>query len=351
MPFFRVSKTKDYTIMANHHLKNRDLSLKAKGLLSVMLSLPEDWHFTVHGLVSICKEGRDSISGAVRELEEAGYIVRHRLRDKEGHINGLEYIIYETPQKPENNGPDGGKTPVEVAADTEAMEAMEAAEEEDVPNKTESHMASPVTENPFMEDVTAIPAEKAPRTEKPRSDAPITENPLSVRPMAERPSVLLNTNRVNTKEQKTKSLITQVANPSYPSYPSNQEQQHKVEQIRQEVRQQVCYDVLDQSVDQELLDELVGLIVETLCDKAQVIRIGSHDYPAALVQERMRQIDSFCLEYVCSCLRKSNPSIRNIKQYLLMALFNAPVTMSHYYYNKAQNALNDWYTGGIANEN
>ena len=73
MPFFRVNKTKDYTIMANHHLKNRDLSLKAKGLLSVMLSLPEDWHFTVHGLASICKEGRDSISGAVRELEEAGY--------------------------------------------------------------------------------------------------------------------------------------------------------------------------------------------------------------------------------------------------------------------------------------
>ena len=123
------------------------------------------------------------------------------------------------------------------------------------------------------------------------------------------------------------------------------------EQVQQEVRQQVCYDVLVQRMDQELLDELVGLIVETLYDKAQTIRIGSHDYPAALVQERMRQIDSFCLEYVCACLRKSNPSIRNIKQYLLMALFNAPVTMSHYYYNKAQNALNDWYTGGIANEN
>lgn len=346
MPFFRVNKTKDYTIMANHHLKNRDLSLKAKGLLSVMLSLPEDWHFTVHGLVSICKEGRDSISGAVRELEEAGYIVRHRLRDKEGHINGLEYIIYETPQKSENSGPDGDKTPVEVEANTE-----EATEEVDVPSKPESRMTAPVTENPFMEEVTAIPAEKAPRMAAPRSDCPMTENPLSARPMSERPSLLLNTNRVKTKEQKTKSLTTQVTNPSYPSYPSNQEQQDKVEQVRQEVRQQVCYDVLDQSVDQELLDELVGLIVETLCDKAQTICIGSHDYPAALVQERMRQIDSFCLEYVCTSLRKSNPSIRNIKQYLLMALFNAPVTMSHYYYNKAQNALNDWYTGGIANEN
>ena len=348
MPFFRVNKTKDYTIMANHHLKNRDLSLKAKGLLSVMLSLPEDWHFTVHGLASICKEGRDSISGAVRELEEAGYIVRHRLRDNEGHINGLEYIIYETPQKPENSGPDGGKTPVEVEADTEEAEATE---EVDTPSMTEAHMASPVTENPFMEEVTAIPAEKAPRTAEPRSASPVTENPLSVRPMSERPSLLLNTNRVKTKEPKTKSLTTQVTNPSYPSYPSNQEQQDKVEQVRQEVRQQVCYDVLVQRMDQELLDELVGLIVETLCDKARTIRIGSHDYPAVLVQERMRQIDSFCLEYVCACLRKSNPSIRNIKQYLLMALFNAPVTMSHYYYNKAQNALNDWYTGGIANEN
>ena len=213
MPFFRVNKTKDYTIMANHHLKNRDLSLKAKGLLSVMLSLPEDWHFTVHGLVSICKEGRDSISGAVRELEEAGYIVRHRLRDKEGHINGLEYIIYETPQKPECNGPDGGKTLVEV-------EEAEATEEVDASSKTESRMTAPVTENPFMEDVTAIPAEKAPRTAEPRSDSPMTENPLSVRPMSERPSLLLNTNKVKTKEPKTKSLITQVANPSYPSYPS-----------------------------------------------------------------------------------------------------------------------------------
>ena len=223
MPFFRVNKTKDYTIMANHHLKNRDLSLKAKGLLSVMLSLPEDWHFTVHGLVSICKEGRDSISGAVRELEEAGYIVRHRLRDKEGHINGLEYIIYETPQKPESNRPDGGKTPVEAEADTEEAEATEEA---DTPSKTESHSASPVTENPFMEEVTAIPAEKAPRTETPRSDCPITENPLSARPMSERPSLLLNTNRVNTnrvntKEPKTKSLITQVTNPSYPSAKPN----------------------------------------------------------------------------------------------------------------------------------
>ena len=345
MPFFRVNKTKDYTIMANHHLKNRDLSLKAKGLLSVMLSLPEDWHFTVHGLASICKEGRDSISGAVRELDEAGYIVRHRLRDKEGHINGLEYIIYETPQKPENSGPDGSKTPIEVEADTEEAEA---AQEVNGENRAESHSASPVTENPFMEEVTAIPEGKAPRTETPRSDAPITENPLSVRPMSERPSLLLNTNRVKTKEPKTKSLITQVANLSYLSH---QGEQDKVEQVRQEVREQVCYDVLVQRMDQELLDELVGLIVETLCDKARTIRIGSHDYPAVLVQERMRQIDSFCLEYVCACLRKSNPSIRNIKQYLLMALFNAPVTMSHYYYNKAQNALNDWYTGGIANEN
>ena len=196
-----------------------------------------------------------------------------------------------------------------------------------------------------MEDT---PAEKAPRTAEPRSDAPITENPLSVRPMSERPSLLLNTNKVKTKGPKTKSLITQVANPSYLSH---QGEKDKVEQVRQEVREQVCYDVLVQSVDQKLLDELVGLIVETLCDKVQTIRIGSHEYPAELVQERMRQIDSFCLEYVCACLRRSNPNIRNIKQYLLMALFNAPVTMSHYYYNKAQNALNDWYTGGIANEN
>ena len=95
MAVFRIERTRDYTVMSNHHLRNGKLSLKAKGLLSMMLSLPEDWNYTTRGLAKICKEGVDAIGGALRELETAGYIVRHQLRDRQGRISDTEYVIYE----------------------------------------------------------------------------------------------------------------------------------------------------------------------------------------------------------------------------------------------------------------
>lgn len=91
MVVFRIEKTRDYTVMSNHHLRNAGLSLKSKGLLSMMLSLPEDWNYTTRGLAKICKEGTDSIGSALKELERAGYIVRNRLRDSKGKIVDVEY--------------------------------------------------------------------------------------------------------------------------------------------------------------------------------------------------------------------------------------------------------------------
>ena len=108
MAIFRIERTRDYTVMSNHHLRNGKLSLKAKGLLSMMLSLPEDWNYTTRGLAKICKEGVDAIGGALRELETAGYIVRHQLRDRQGRISDTEYVIYEQPQpkNPDTPQPD-----------------------------------------------------------------------------------------------------------------------------------------------------------------------------------------------------------------------------------------------------
>ena len=105
MAVFRVQKTQNYTIMSNHHLRNKALSLKAKGLLSLMLSLPEDWDYTTRGLSAICKEGVDSVCATVRELEAAGYIIRRRIRDKNGQMRGMEYTVLEQPQPPEQ-GPE-----------------------------------------------------------------------------------------------------------------------------------------------------------------------------------------------------------------------------------------------------
>lgn len=98
MTVFHVVKNTNYTVMSNHHLRNWELSLKAKGLLSQMLSLPEKWDYTLQGLAYINREQIDAIRQAVRELEGAGYIVRTRKRDSRGRLRGAEYTIYEEPQ-------------------------------------------------------------------------------------------------------------------------------------------------------------------------------------------------------------------------------------------------------------
>lgn len=97
MSVFRVERTGDYTVMSNHHLKNRALSLKAKGLLSLILSLPDDWDYTLRGLAYISLESVDSVRKAVTELENEGYITRTRTRDEQGRLRGTEYIIREQP--------------------------------------------------------------------------------------------------------------------------------------------------------------------------------------------------------------------------------------------------------------
>ena len=97
MAVFRVERNTGYTVMSNHHLRNKELTLKAKGLLSQILSLPEDWDYTLAGLAYINRESIDAIRSAIRELEAAGYIVRSRERDEKGRLRGAEYVIYEQP--------------------------------------------------------------------------------------------------------------------------------------------------------------------------------------------------------------------------------------------------------------
>ena len=101
MPVFRVERTRDYTVMSNYHLRDKRLTLKAKGLLSQMLSLPEDWDYTLSGLSHINRESKDAIRSAVNELEKAGYIHRRQTTDASGKFSTNEYVIHEHPDQPE----------------------------------------------------------------------------------------------------------------------------------------------------------------------------------------------------------------------------------------------------------
>lgn len=111
MSIMRVHKTNNFTVMSNFHFKEKKMSLKAKGLLSLMLSLPDDWDYSIAGLASLSKDGKDSIMSALGELEKFGYLSRQRLVNDKGQFAGIEYNIYEQPQaqKPIAENPNEGK--------------------------------------------------------------------------------------------------------------------------------------------------------------------------------------------------------------------------------------------------
>lgn len=119
MSVFRVHKTKNFTVMSNHHFKEKELSLKSKGLLSLMLSLPESWNYSVAGLVSLSKDGKDGVMSALGELEKFGYLSRKRVQNEKGQFSGVEYHIFEVPQvdipvseKPISDNPNAENRPL-----------------------------------------------------------------------------------------------------------------------------------------------------------------------------------------------------------------------------------------------
>ena len=242
MAVFRIEKTRDYTVMSNYHLRDTSLSLKAKGLLSLMLSLPENWDYTMKGLARICKDGIDSISGGIRELEAHGYLVRARIRGANGQLGSIEYTILEQPKTP-----------------------------------------SPTQEKPIREN---------PVQANPMLDAPIQENPAK-----------LNKEESSNYPSKTDLSITQesspiLSSPPVPSERSGQDGMRKRESYRALILENIEYDVLSQNVqlDKDRLDELVELMVDTVCSNREIVRVAGDDYPAEVVRSRFLKLNASHIE-------------------------------------------------------
>lgn len=287
MAVCRVEKTKNYTVMANYHLRDKRLSLKAVGLLSKMLSLPEEWDYTTRGLAAICKDGVDAIGAALKELENCGYLVRHRLRDDRGRMRDTEYVIYESP-----------------------------------------HTALPDTENPYLDN--------------PDMDKPDTENPAQL------------SKDISDSQKEKNNNGSSIHSIPFPSgeetpKPETKRKDAKLEEMaryRELIKENIEYDALccDFPYSHDRLDEIVELLVETVCSGKQYIRVSGEDYPAEVVKSRLLKLDSEHIRFVFDCLKENTTKIRNIRQYLLATLYNAPATIGSYY-----SALvnHDMYGGSI----
>ena len=280
MAVFRVERNTGYTVMSNHHLRNKELTLKAKGLLSQMLSLPEDWDYTLAGLSHINREKIDAIREAVKELEKAGYIVRSRERDEKGRLRGADYVIYEQPQPP-------------------------------------------------------------------TSDLPTLDNPTLEKPTLENPTQL--NKDISSKEQSITDLSSTHSIPFHSLNPlpfahgeaatpperkrTEAKSNSAVEIYREIIKDNIEYDHLIQNckIDKDRLDEIVDLMLETVCTARKTIRIAGDDYPAELVKSKFLKLNSSHIEFVLDCMRENTTKVRNIKQYLKAVLFNAPSTIDSYY--------------------
>ena len=259
MAVFRVEKTKDFTIMSNYHLRDKNLSLKAKGLLSQMLSLPEDWDYTLAGLAHINKESKDAIRTTILELEKAGYITRHQTTTEGGRFGSNEYVIRERP----------------------------------LPHE-------PLTENPTTVD--------------PQTAAPLTENPTQ-----------LNTNSSKTDKEKTELSSTD-------SLPISQKRNRtevtaaEMQQYREIISQNISYDLLRQEYPHQQEQ-----LAETVCTTRHTARVAGNNFPTEVVKGRLMKLTAEHIRFVLGCLSRNTSKIRNIRQYLLTTLYNAPTTIDNYY--------------------
>ena len=283
MAVCRVEKDKNYTTMSNFHLRDPNLSNKARGLLSTMLSLPENWDYTTRGLARICKDGVDGITAQLKELEQYGYLIRHRIRDSNGRIVDMEYVIYEKP-----------------------------------------HTASPDTEMPYMV--------------KPDMDLPRLETPAQIN-IDKR-----ITDESNTDLSITHSIPSDAARPSVLAAleAKRKETEYRdMDVYREIIKENICYEYLrsDLPYDHDRLEEILELLVETVCSTKKYIRVAGSDYPAEVVRSRLLKLEMEHIKFVFDCLKENTTKIRNIKQYLLTTLYNAPTTIGSYYSALVQHDL------------
>lgn len=276
MSVFRIHSTKDYTIMSNYHLRDKSISLKAKGLLSQMLSLPEDWDYTLSGLACINRESKDAIRSAIVELEQAGYVRRYQSRTGGGGFSSNVYDIYERPQPP------------------------------------------------------------VPPLDKPSLDVPSSENPATGTTPPGNPTQLNIDKSITEKSNKEESITD-----SFPSFPPPQRKGTEAKGLSEKefmdyksmIQENIGYDALlaERPADQEMIDEIVELMTETVCSRRAYLRISGDSYPAAVVRSRFLKLESEHIRFVLDCMQENTTKVRNIRQYLLAVLFNAPTTISSYY--------------------
>lgn len=324
---FRVEKNANYTVMANYHLKDRRLSYKSKGLLSEMLSLPPDWDYTLSGLAVIAADGLDSVRTAVRELEKYGYLVRSQSRDERGRMSVNEFIVYENPADNPDYIPDDnvGKSDVENSAE--------------IAGNGSAKGNSPCAENSA--------AAESPDGSVIFFGEPSPENPPPTKPLSENPTTAtynkLNKQELNTHQSNHSIRRSNCRKAAIPRGDGldridridfSSERDFFLAKIRENIEYDYFYENRNNSklkINIGKVDEIVAIMVDVICSKRDTIRVNGEELPREVVKKRFLELNGEHIDYVLLALERSAAEVRNIRAYLITALYNAPDTVESYY--------------------
>ena len=298
---FRTIKNKNYTVMSNHHLQNPNLSLKAMGLMSKILSLPEDWNYSVKGLAANCKDGYESVRTALLELEAEGYLIRRTIRGERGKIAGTEYVFRENPDM---EIPEGEEFQNEKAI-TYNKEKVEKRKEEsaDMQSGENEQKKSPELENP-------IPVGKI-QEESPESDFLSTGNQEQQ-----------NTNKQNT----IYNIYT--SSSSYEEKAIYNSQEEREEKLAEKIKQQISYEALCREYGNTIPDEILKLLLEIngQGDSMPFYLISGQKVELAVLREKLSKLDHAHVQAILEGIA-TGPPVRNAKRYLLTALYQSDMAV------------------------
>ena len=308
---FRVEKKSNYTIISNLHLQDKALSLKAKGMLTLMLSLPEDWDMTLKGLVALSNDGIDSVRSTIKELEEHGYLSRSRGRNARGQMLCTEYTIHEKStltENTENNAENNqvGKSDVDVSRDQVGKSDVDVS-----------------------------------RDQVGKSDVEISRDQVGF-PKIGKP--------IYGKSDTIKDLKNKKTEYTKDSYPSSYQgkvtdedamDEHKAQQLLSErrryeetIKDNIDYDIFSESDDKDFRDFVnlsVQVMVDAVTSTAPTIRIKKQDIPQSVVKSQLLKVTSEQIEYVYSSTQTSKTKIVNMQNYILTALYNSLFGANLYY--------------------
>ena len=317
MGTFRIENNANYTVMSNYHLRDKNLSLRTIGLLSLILSLPEDWDYTQAGLASICKDGIDSVRAGLNELEKYGYLEKERVRDEKGRVRGTDYRIYEMPKDVRNT----------------VQETKTYGPDEESPNLEIPKQEKPILENPILD--------------KPKQAEPILEKTVQLS------KDILNKDLLNTNKPSKDLQNTDITNLS-----TNQSKEmdgmmdgptdtEKREVLKSIIRENVGYDFFKrkcQTLDEQLgngeidlfdyemntasydlatLDQIIDYMLDILTSlNDDPIKIGDELISREMVKSKLHKVNLIKIKNVIYELN-TNKTIKNPKKYAISMLYNA----------------------------